>query len=409
MKKMLSKIENQVILSLILSVIVGIYFPQIGISSKWLGTLFLNTLKMIIPYLLFASIFTAVLGIGDPKYMGVLGGRTLLLYFLTTCLAVTSAIIIMNIFHPGVGFEITVRDFNPGKVEELSIVSFLSNMIPENILKAFYEGNAMQLVVLAFIFGIAALKIVPEARHEIYVIADQTSRILLEFTKIIIIFTPIGVFGLVSNLIAVNGISAIIDLWRFCAVVFIGFIFHVVVVLFSISAILGKFNLFKYLKTVTPPLLLGFSTASSSATLPLTISTAIERGGIDKKVAEFTLPLGSTVNMDGTCLYQGMVALFIAQALGIDLSISQQITIAFSVVLASVGAAGIPGAGIIMLTVVFSSIGLPMDAIAVIMAVDRILDMFRTALNIAGDLIVAKIVNHHYLTKIAGDSIIEPD
>ena len=266
-----------------------------------------------------------------------------------------------------------------------------------NILDAFLRGDAMQLVVLAFVFGFAALRILPEGRETMYAGAQRINDLILEFTKLIILFTPLGVFGLVAALVAEEGLDAITDMWIFCFVVISALAFHVLVVLSVLAYGLGRFNPYTYLKQVWKPILVGFSTASSSATLPVTMTAAVEKGGVDKKVAEFTFPMGSTVNMDGTCLYQGIVALFVAQALGVDLSLGQQFTIAFSVVMASIGASGIPGAGIVMLTVVFAAVGLPIEAIAIIMSVDRFLDMFRTASNICGDLIVAKIVDYYYV------------
>jgi proton glutamate symport protein len=265
------------------------------------------------------------------------------------------------------------------------------------------------VVVLAFVFGFAALRIVPESRESMYAGAQRINNLILEFTKLIILFTPLGVFGLVAALVAEEGLSAITDMWLFCLVVIGALAIHVLIVLPALAYAFGRFNPYTYLRQVLKPILVGFSTASSSATLPVTMTTAVEKGGIEKKVAEFTFPMGSTVNMDGTCLYQGIVALFVAQALGVDLSLSQQFTIAFSVVIASIGASGIPGAGIVMLAVVFAAVGLPIEAIAIIMSVDRFLDMFRTASNICGDLIVAKIVNRYYLKTHGEISSIELD
>jgi Na+/H+-dicarboxylate symporter len=388
--------EVQVLVSLALAVLVGLFTPDLGMSSKWMGVMFLNLLKMVVPFLLFFSILTAVLGVGDAKTMGSLGSRTIGLYMFTTVLAIMTILFVMNVFQPGIGFNIGTYAESTQKIQELSVTGFLSNMIPTNIIEAFAEGKAMQLVVLAFIAGFAALRIAPRKREELFNGADNINNVILSFTKLIIVLTPFGVFGLVADLIARQGINTILDLWFFVATILGALFFHALVVLPAVAWFFGKFNPYKFMAQIKKPLLIGFGCASSSATLPVSMAAAVEQGGVSKKVVDLVLPIGSTINMDGTALYQAGIAIFIAQALGIDLTMSQQLTIVFAVVLASVGASGIPGAGIVMLTVVFESVGLPIGAVAVIMAVDRFLDMFRTSINIWGDLCVAKIIDRYY-------------
>lgn len=283
-------------------------------------------------------------------------------------------------------------------------------MVPTNIGEAFFGSvvvmedgtvvkkgfNAMQLVVLAFVFGFAALTIAPDKRALMFEGADRLNETILAFTKLIIKLTPFGVFGLVADLVAKQGIGTVFSLWVFVVTILGALFFHALVTLPIVAALFGKFNPFQYMSQIKKPLLIGFGCASSSATLPVSMSEAVEKGGVDKKVVDLVLPIGSTINMDGTALYQAGVAIFIAQALGIDLTMTQQLTIVSAVIMASVGAFGIPGAGIVMLTVVFESVGLPIAAVAAIMSVDRFLDMFRTSINIWGDLSVAKIVNHYY-------------
>lgn len=392
----MKRMEVQVLISLIFAVLVGIFIPDIGISSKWMGTIFLNLLKMVVPFLLFFSILTAVLGVGDVKTMGSLGSRTIGLYMFTTVLAIMTILFTMNVFQPGVGFNIGTYAESTQKIQELSVGNFLSNMIPTNIVEAFAEGKAMQLVVLAFIAGFAALRIAPEKREKLFNGADNINDAILSFTKLIIVLTPFGVFGLVADLIARQGMNTILGLWPFVITILGALFFHAFVVLPAVAWSFGRFNPYKFMYQIKKPLLIGFGCASSSATLPVSMSEAVEKGGVSKKVVDLVLPIGSTINMDGTALYQAGIAIFVAQGLGIDLSLSQQLTIVFAVVLASVGASGIPGAGIVMLTVVFESVGLPIGAVAVIIAVDRFLDMFRTSINIWGDITVSKIIDRYY-------------
>lgn len=392
----LKRMEIQILLAAILAVLVGHFFPTVGLNSKWLGDLFLNLLKMIVPFLLFFAIFTAVLGLGDPKNMGRLGLKTVGIYMFTTLVAVVTIVTIMNVFTPGVGFDLGEQNFKASDVQQLDLFQFLAGMVPDNIPKAFIEGNAMQLVLLAFIAGFATLRIRPDKREDLFKICDQINDAILSFTKLVILLTPIGVYGLVASLIAKSGLQTILDLWVFVVTILIALGVHALIGLPAVALAFGKFNPFAYLQRVKKPIIFGFTTASSSATLPVSMSECVESGGVKKQVVDFVFPLGSTVNMDGTALYQAGVALFIAQALGVDLGLGAQITIVFATILASIGASGIPGAGIVMLTTVFSSVGLPIEAVAVIMAVDRFLDMFRTGVNVWGDLLVAKIMDRHY-------------
>jgi Na+/H+-dicarboxylate symporter len=258
----------------------------------------------------------------------------------TTFFAIIVSLLYMNIFSPGVGFEATYESFESTNTAQLSMSSFLLSMIPSNVISPFLTNNAMQLVFMAFIFGIASLVIVDKKKVEqVYHASNTITEIVLKFTTWIIALTPFGIFGLISSLIAKNGLSPILDLWQFVLVILAGLFTHMLITLPLLASILGKFNPYKYLIKMKEVVLFAFSTASSSATLPLNLTKTVEVGKVDKKIAELVLPIGATVNMDGTALYQAGVALFVAQMVGIDLDLSQQITIAIIVVLASVGAA----------------------------------------------------------------------
>jgi len=391
------KMEYQILISIVLAFLAGVYTPQLALESAVLGKIYLTLLKFVIAPLLFFSIVTSITGFGDIKQMGRLGGYTFGIYMSTTFFAIIVSLLYMNIFSPGVGFEATYESFESTNTAQLSMSSFLLSMIPSNVISPFLTNNAMQLVFMAFIFGIASLVIVDKKKVEqVYHASNTITEIVLKFTTWIIALTPFGIFGLISSLIAKNGLSPILDLWQFVLVILAGLFTHMLITLPLLASILGKFNPYKYLIKMKEVILFAFSTASSSATLPLNLTKTVEVGKVDKKIAELVLPIGATVNMDGTALYQAGVALFVAQMVGIDLDLSQQITIAIIVVLASVGAAGIPGAGIVLLTTVFTTIGLPIEAIGVIMVVDRFLDMFRTAVNISGDIFVSKIIDRIY-------------
>jgi len=389
--------EYQILIAISLAIFVGVNFHDFALQSAVLGKIYLTLLKFVIAPLLFFSIVTSITGFGDVKQMGRLGGFTFAIYMSTTVFAIAGSLIYMNLFSPGVGFNASYESFEASKTAELSISSFLLSMIPSNIVSPFLENNAMQLVFMAFIFGIAALVITDKERvSHVYSVTSTITDIVLRFTTWIIALTPFGIFGLISSMVAKNGLSPILDLWQFVLVIMAGLITHMLITLPAIMYTLTKINPYKYLLKLKDVLLFAFSTASSSATLPLNLTKTVEVGKVDKKVADLVLPIGATINMDGTALYQAGVALFVAQMVGIDLDFMQQVTIALIVVLASIGAAGIPGAGIIILATVFSTIGLPIEAIGVVMVVDRILDMFRTAVNVSGDIYVSKIIDAIY-------------
>ena len=256
----------------------------------------------------------------------------------------------------------------------------------------------MQLVFLALLVG-SAMLIVPsedenETRDKTYKMLQWSSDVVMRFVGWIIAITPIGIFGIISALIGKSGLTPIFDMWKFFLVVLGALSFHLLIVLPIVAYSLGKFNPYKYLLKMKNVLIFAFSTASSSATLPLNMSEAVNKGGVKKKNVELVAPIGATINMDGTALYQALLAITVSQAIGMDIGIMGQLTIAITVVLASMGAAGIPGAGIIMLTTVFASVGLPIEAIGAFLVIDRFLDMFRTMTNIAGDIFVIKIIDN---------------
>lgn len=397
MKKILSmRMEYQIGIAIVLSIVTGLYAASFAADIKILGTIYLGLLKFIIAPLLFFSIISSIIGIGSMKEMGKLGGLTFGIYMMTTVLAITISLLMMNLFTPGDGVEI-VMSYEAKTVQTLSIEGFLMGLIPSNIVKPFLEGNMMQLVFISIVMAMATLAIDDkEGRERLHVLTQTITDVVLKFTSWIIALTPIGVYALVANVVAVSGLQPLLDLWQFVLVVLTSLGFHLLVTLPLLAYILAKINVYTYLLRMRNVILFAFSTASSAATLPLNMSENIKKGGVHKRIAELVLPIGSTINMDGTALYQAAVALFVAQALQIDLTLMQQITVAITVVLASVGAAGIPGAGIVMLTTVFATIGLPIEAIGIIMLVDRVLDMFRTAVNVSGDMIVTKIINQVY-------------
>ena len=389
MRKFLT-VENLTVLGIVLGIVAGIYIPEIMLNLKVIGDVFLNLLKMIVIPLIFVSIFMSIASLSSSEDLKDLGIKAFLYYVSTTALAVLTGIIITNIIH----FDVSgiVHSEETIKVNHFTWESFINNLIPSNIFKSFAEGKAIHVIIFSILFAIAVVGLANRKKEIIVGFFDGANDAFLKIARWIIALSPIGVFALIGYVVADKGIGVIISLWQYVVVVLIGIFIHAVINLGLIAYIFGKVNPFKYFKQVREALLIAFSTCSSSATLPVSLEVATEKAKIDKKIVGFILPLGATVNMDGTALYEAVAAIFIASVYGLELSLFQQILIFITATLAAIGAASIPSAGLVTMTLVFSAVGLPLEGIAIIIAVDRFLDMFRTATNVWGDLIGAKVV-----------------
>ncbi len=390
MKKLLT-VENLTLVGIVLGILVGVYLPEFALSFKVVGDIFLKLLKMIVIPLIFASIFVAIANLASVDELKDLGLKAFLYYFSTTALAVLTGLVVVNLF-PFSFSNVELASEAP-KVSKFTFEDFLNNLIPENIFKSFAEGKAIHVILFATFFAVAVLYIKQTKRELIVRFFDGVNDSLLKMAKWIIALSPVGVFALIAYVVADKGLGTILSLWQYVVVVLIGLFWHFTVNLGLIAYIFGKVNPIQYFKQVREALLIAFSTCSSSATLPVSIEVAQEKAKIPKKVAGFVLPLGATVNMDGTALYESVAAIFVAKLYGIDLSITDQILIFITATLAAVGAASIPSAGLITMTLVFSTVGIPLEGIALIIAVDRFLDMFRTATNVWGDLVGAKVIS----------------
>ena len=384
-------IENLTVIGILFGIAGGLLIPEVMLSLKFIGDIFLNLLKMIVVPLIFVSIFMSIASLSSINDLKDMGSKAVLYYFTTTALAVFTGIIITNIMQFDVsGIQKTDQFIN---VNSFTWEAFLNSLIPSNIFKSFAEGKAIHVILFSILFGVAVVGLMKNKKDPVVGFFDGANDALLKIAKWIISLSPIGVFSLIGYVVAEKGIGVIFSLWQYVFVVITGIFIHAVFNLGLISYLVGKFNPFDYFKKVREAILVAFSTCSSSATLPVSLEVATEKAKVDKKVAGFVLPLGATVNMDGTALYEAVAAIFIASVFGIELSFFQQVIIFITATLAAVGAASIPSAGLVTMTLVFSSVGLPLEGIAIIIAVDRFLDMFRTATNVWGDLIGAKIVS----------------
>lgn len=391
--------------------IIGLVIHSMGKAEyvsyiKPIGTAFINFLKMVIVPLVFSSIYMAMTNLGTPEALGSMGRKAVGYYFVTTAIAVFFGLVFVNLIDPGVGTslgnaglqELTAdlaNKVNEKKGLVATIVEVFIGAIPTNPAESLATGNILQIIVFSIIMGVAALYL-GEKSQPITKLMGSIEEMSLYLTHGIMKFAPIGIFVLMLDVMAKSGTTAIASLSKYIATVVVGLLCHAIFLLFVASARLKKSPLF-IIKGVSAPLLTAFSTSSSAATLPITMAAVEENLGVRRDTAKFVLPLGATINMDGTALYESVAAIFIAQAYGIDLGIGQQVIIFMTASLAAIGAAAIPGAGLITMSIVLTTVGLPLEGIGLILAVDRLLDMFRTTVNVFGDA-VGTIVVDSFLT-----------
>jgi len=423
MKKVWYKrLHWQIIIGLVLGLIWGLVASVAGWSDftvdyiQPFGTIFINLLKLIAVPLILASLIVGVTSLNDIAKLSRMGGKTIGIYIVTTMLAITIGLTVVNVIQPGnflpaetqeqlmAGYQDNIEgaDQSAQEVMDRSPMTFLVDIVPENFFEAASDnGNMLQVVFVALLMGIGLMQIPTEKSKSLVNFFDSLNEVIIKIVDLIMKVAPYGVFALMAGVIvdlAGDDIGQALDLlgalFWYTFVVVLGLFLHLMIVYSGLFKIFSKMKLRDFFKAIRPAMLLGFSTSSSAATLPVTMERVEKNVGVDEEVSSFVLPIGATINMDGTSLYQAVAAVFIAQALGMDLGIAQQITIVLTATLASIGSAGVPGAGIIMLVIVLQAIQVPVEGIALILGVDRILDMCRTAVNITGDAAVSVAVAH---------------
>ncbi|MDN3668853.1 dicarboxylate/amino acid:cation symporter [Echinicola jeungdonensis] len=420
---MLKKIplHTQIIIGLVLGLVFGLVIIKGEISPdftinyiKPIGTIFINALKMIAVPLVLASLIVGVSNLGDISKLSRIGGKTIATYICTTVIAISSGLLLVNIFQPGKNLPEETRDnlmaqfdedvgsktSQAERFQEQSPLKPLQDIVPENVFQAAADNASMlQVVFFAILVGIALLQIPKSKSAPVIAFFDGLNEVVIKIVGFIMIIAPYGVFALMASLIVEiagdnpgSALELLLALLKYSLVVVGGLLFLILAIYPSVLKLFTKVRYLDFFKAIRPAQLLAFSTSSSSATLPVTMRQVEKEIGVSEEVSSFVLPLGATVNMDGTSLYQGVAAVFIAQALGMDLTLAQQLTIVLTATLASIGTAGVPGAGLIMLIIILESIGVPSAGIALIIAPDRILDMFRTVVNVTGDATVCTVV-----------------
>jgi Na+/H+-dicarboxylate symporter len=381
----------QIVISIVLALIFGLLLPNQIKYIEWLGAIFLRALQMIVVPLVFASLVSGITNIGSGGNLGRLGLKTLLFYFSTSLMAILTGLLLVNLFKPGVGAtDIDIIGDKPDLTSK-PVLDTLIEIVPTNIFEALANGNMLAIILFAILFGIFITKVKPDYRSHLETFFSSIFEVMMKLTLFVIKLAPLGIFAIVANVVADTADLAdlALRLGKFMLVVILGLAIHSGLTLPLILRFIGKLNPLKHFKAVRTALLTAFSTASSNATLPLTLEEVEDNAGVSNKISSFTLPLGATINMDGTALYELVVVGFVAQLNGIDLSFSQQFIIVLTALLSSIGTAGVPMASYVAMSIIFTAVGLPMEAIALILPIDRPLDMLRTGVNVFGDTVGA--------------------
>ncbi len=400
-------LTTKIFIALLLGAILGIALYNLPANSVRdeividgilyvVGQGFIKLMKMLVVPLVFCSLVCGSMAIGDTKKLGSVGVRTIIFYLLTTALAITAALLVANLINPGTGLDMSTLQANVtsvDSVESASLVETILNIIPDNPINSLASGNMLQIIVFALLVGVILAKL-GEKTEVVGNFFSQFNDIMMEMTMMVMAVAPIGVFCLIARTFAGIGFNAFLPLGKYMIGVLLALAVQCIFVYLGLLKLFTGINPIKFIKNFFPVMAFAFSTATSNATIPLSIDTLAKKMGVSKRISSFTIPLGATINMDGTAIMQGVAVVFAAQAFGINLDLTDYITVIGTATLASIGTAGIPSVGLVTLTMVFNSVGLPVEAIGMIMGIDRILDMTRTAVNITGDAVCTTIVAH---------------
>ncbi|EAS42238.1 dicarboxylate/amino acid:cation symporter [Photobacterium profundum] len=400
-KKKMS-LTGRVILGMLLGILTGFIIRSLFADTAFVheyivnglfdvgGKIFIASLKMLVVPLVFVSLVCGTSSLKDISTLGRLGGKTVLFYLVTTALAITLALTMGTIFQPGAGADLSAATTFASK-EAPSLGDVIVGMFPTNPISSMAQGNTLQIIVFAILFGVA-ISAAGKAGERIAALFVDLNAVIMKLVALLMNIAPYGVFFLMAKLFTGLGLDAIYNLLGYFLVLSATLLLHGLVTYSVMLKAFSGLSPIVFLKKMEDAVMFAFSTASSNATIPVTMETATKRLGVNNKIASFTVPLGATINMDGTAIMQGVATVFIAQAFNIDLTMSDYLAVIMTATLASIGTAGVPGVGLIMLAMVLNQVGLPVEGIALIMGVDRLLDMIRTAVNITGDSVVTCIV-----------------
>ena len=395
------KLTKKIIIALLLGAITGLvlnmFAPTLFTTLDSyvfypLGKIFTSSIQMLVVPMVLFSIILGTTGLGDPKKLGKIGLKTVAYFLITTAIAITIGMTLATIISPGTKGSFDIETATYEVTEAPAVTDTLLNIIPSNPFAALAEGNMLQIIVMAVLIG-TALTALGEKTKGLVKLVEQGNDLMMYLVHLVMRLAPYGTFGLIATAVGSQGLSAMKAMSLYMIVVILALIVHGVVTYGGTIALLAKKSPIWFVKNFTPAISVAFSTSSSSATLPISMEIAQEKLGVKESVSSFVQPLGATINMDGTAIMQGGATIFIAQVYGIDLGMTEMLTVVLTAVLASIGTAGVPGVGLIMLAMVLSSVGLPVEGIGLILGIDRLTDMARTALNITGDAACALLIS----------------
>ncbi|MCU5653120.1 dicarboxylate/amino acid:cation symporter [Bacillus mycoides] len=397
----LSKQTKAILIALFLGLVVGltlnlaapsIFEPLNQYAFNPLGQLFIRLIKMLVVPVVFISIVLGAAGLGDPKQLGRIGLKSISFFLVTTAVAISIAVTFALIIKPGAGGNFKTDGLKyEGAKTETSFVDTLLNIVPDNPAKAMADGNMLQIIAFSALIGLG-LAVLGKRVQGVHSLLEQGNELMMYLVNLVMKLAPIGTFGLLASSVGKMGLAGVAAMFKYMIVVMLVLIIHGVFVYGGLLKVLAKESIIRFFKHFGPVMAIGFSTSSSNASLPFAMKTAQEKLGVPKAISSFVQPLGATINMDGTAIMQGVATVFIAQVYGVELTLPQLAMVVLTAVLASIGTAGVPGVGLVMLTMVLNQVNLPVEGIALIIGIDRILDMSRTAVNISGDAICAMIV-----------------
>ena len=387
----------QIFASLVLSVVVGLFLGDTAIVpvKTWIapvGTMFINLIKMMIVPVVLCSLIVGMTSMGDMKKLGRIGIKTVAFYMVTTAIAIVIGFGVAGIIEPGVGMALPA-EAAPKVKEAPSIMQVFVNMIPKNPIDSMAKADILPVIVFALFIGTGIISVGGKKGALLINVFDSGAEVCYKIIAMIMRLAPIGVFCLLLPVVVQNGPKVLLPLLSVIMAMAVGSVIHAVIVYSGIAAAVGHMSPLKFFRGMAEAMIIAFTTCSSAGTLPVNMKNTQEKLGVKRDIASFVLPLGATINMDGTALYMGVCSLFIANVYNIPLTVDQMMLIILTGTLASIGTAGVPGAGLIMLAMVLQSVGLPMEGLALVAGIDRVLDMFRTTLNITGDAAVAVAID----------------
>ena len=383
-------LPTQMAIGMALGIAAGMLFPDMGSTFKPLGQLFINLIRMVVVPLVLCTIVAGSASVGDINKLGRVASKTLIYYFGTTAIAVVLGLVFANIFNPGEGLNIATEGLKAKSATPPKMVDVFLNIIPLNPIDAMGKGNMLQVIFFAMLFGFG-LSAVGERGKTVYAFFDGAAETMIKVTNMVMIYAPVGVFGLIAFTVSKHGADVLLPLIKVIGVMYIACLVHVLVCYLPLVRVSG-ITVGQFFKLLSAPLMIAFTTCSSAAALATNLIQC-QKLGASKPVASFSLPLGNTINMDGTAVYMGVVAIFVAEIYGIPMPFDKQFQVLATGILASIGSVGVPGAGLIMSTIVFTQVGIPLEGIAIIAGIDRVMDMARTTMNVLGDATGAIVVS----------------